>query len=237
MRLEATRSLFRAFRFQSTHPARGATQRLDALGHIPGISIHAPREGCDWRQPVAFSVRSDFNPRTPRGVRRSGLTRWAISQVFQSTHPARGATVLALLREGRPVLISIHAPREGCDFMEVNRILMGLNISIHAPREGCDGTRRRAGTSCSTISIHAPREGCDLLLLTSGPPAPHFNPRTPRGVRPPPSGGGTVRRGISIHAPREGCDQSLGHSDQDLTYFNPRTPRGVRRHAGRICPP
>ena len=148
------------------------------------ISIHAPREGCDWRQPVAFSVRSDFNPRTPRGVRRSGLTRWAISQVFQSTHPARGATVLALLREGRPVLISIHAPREGCDFMEVNRILMGLNISIHAPREGCDGTRRRAGTSCSTISIHAPREGCDLLLLTSGPPAPHFNPRTPRGVRP-----------------------------------------------------
>ena len=155
------------------------------------ISIHAPREGCDWRQPVAFSVRSDFNPRTPRGVRRSGLTRWAISQVFQSTHPARGATVLALLREGRPVL----------------------------------------------ISIHAPREGCDLLLLTSGPPAPHFNPRTPRGVRPPPSGGGTVRRGISIHAPREGCDQSLGHSDQDLTYFNPRTPRGVRRHAGRICPP
>ena len=148
------------------------------------MSIHAPREGCDWRQPVAFSVRSDFNPRTPRGVRRSGLTRWAISQVFQSTHPARGATVLALLREGRPVLISIHAPREGCDFMEVNRILMGLNISIHAPREGCDGTRRRAGTSCSTISIHAPREGCDLLLLTSGPPAPHFNPRTPRGVRP-----------------------------------------------------
>ena len=82
---------------------------------------------------------------------------------------------------------------------------MGLNISIHAPREGCDGTRRRAGTSCSTISIHAPREGCDLLLLTSGPPAPHFNPRTPRGVR---------RGGMS--APMRGGD------------FNPRTPRGVR---------
>ena len=131
------------------------------------ISIHAPREGCDWRQPVAFSVRSDFNPRTPRGVRRSGLTRWAISQVFQSTHPARGATVLALLREGRPVLISIHAPREGCDFMEVNRILMGLNISIHAPREGCDWLDWVEIPCGKCISIHAPREGCDLFALCS----------------------------------------------------------------------
>ncbi len=33
-------------------------------------------------------------------------------------------------------------------------------ISIHAPREGCDkhGAERRAET---LISIHAPREGCD----------------------------------------------------------------------------
>ena len=37
-------------------------------------------------------------------------------------------------------------------------------ISIHAPREGCD--RWRAGKPTLTqISIHAPREGCDMLAV------------------------------------------------------------------------
>ena len=79
--------------FQSTHPARGATlppttgfqlsrdfnprtprgvrqQRLDTLCHIPRISIHAPREGCD------------------KGI----CTYLNVDWKFQSTHPARGAT-------------------------------------------------------------------------------------------------------------------------------------------------
>ena len=34
-------------------------------------------------------------------------------------------------------MISIHAPREGCDVIgDVS--LRGAEISIHAPREGCD---------------------------------------------------------------------------------------------------
>ena len=36
-------------RFQSTHPARGATDVLYLRDDAPGISIHAPREGCDTR--------------------------------------------------------------------------------------------------------------------------------------------------------------------------------------------
>ena len=34
--------------------------------------------------------------------------------LFQSTHPVRGATMTTKLNTF-PVLISIHAPREGCD--------------------------------------------------------------------------------------------------------------------------
>ena len=34
-------------------------------------------------------------------------------------------------------------------------------ISIHAPREGCDPCRRGHGRHGMVISIHAPREGCD----------------------------------------------------------------------------
>ena len=55
---------------------------------------------------------------------------------FQSTLPVRGATPHPELVSGcHP--ISIHAPREGSDFM-VSRPLMVKIISIHAPREGSD---------------------------------------------------------------------------------------------------
>ena len=79
-------------------------------------------------------------------------------------------------------MISIHAPREGCDGNMVkycyrwqsfqsthpvrgatrdhNRHERSRMISIHAPREGCDAFRE-LDKGVKDISIHAPREGCD----------------------------------------------------------------------------
>ena len=57
--------------------------------------------------------------------------------VFQSTPPARGATVLCWFSLFI-CLISIHAPREGGDFMIAMSMVMEIPISIHAPREGGD---------------------------------------------------------------------------------------------------
>ena len=100
------------------------------------ISIHAPLAGCDLYRSFAISSISNFNPRTPRGVRQSRpkyrysrrhfnprtprgvrpsfsgtrLAKWA----FQSTHPSRGATLFILLPCGH-CGISIHAPLAGCD--------------------------------------------------------------------------------------------------------------------------
>ena len=84
--------------FQSTHPARGATDSTIQITVTTTISIHAPREGCDsgrYCQNHRFS--GDFNPRTPRGVRplADEITVW--NEKFQSTHPARGATGLSLM--------------------------------------------------------------------------------------------------------------------------------------------
>ncbi len=79
------------------------------------ISIHAPREGCDVRTRSPSWWASDFNPRTPRGVRRlKSYLSLALDGEFQSTHPARGATLNPLPYE-QDEAISIHAPREGCD--------------------------------------------------------------------------------------------------------------------------
>ena len=61
-----------------------------------GISIHAPREGCDVASWSPRRARIYFNPRTPRGVR----------------HLTRDAAEAALS-------ISIHAPREGCDAFSI----------------------------------------------------------------------------------------------------------------------
>mgnify|MGYP001753709864 CR=1 FL=1 len=57
--------------FQSTHPARGATVGGSSPPDGSRISIHAPREGCDWVRSAETPRRRDFNPRTPRGVRLS----------------------------------------------------------------------------------------------------------------------------------------------------------------------
>ena len=64
-------------RFQSTPPARGATNRSRCSCYPPDISIHAPREGGDGRRRRVPRRGEDFNPRPPRGGRRRcGAGSW-----------------------------------------------------------------------------------------------------------------------------------------------------------------
>ena len=79
-----------------------------------GISIHAPREGCD----PGGSWGTNYNDISIHAPREGcdELMQAFLNRIgrFQSTHPVRGATYRydAL---GRRYEISIHAPREGCD--------------------------------------------------------------------------------------------------------------------------
>ena len=127
------------WRFQSTHPMRGAT-----VGKSPGrrcfpISIHAPHAGCDQLQGFVLHVWVNFNPRTPCGVRHSRV--WYPISVLK---------------------ISIHAPHAGCDCT----LLAGPPRFPHFnPRTPC-GVRlsiRSIGIKTYSISIHAPHAGCDHL--------------------------------------------------------------------------
>ena len=84
-----------AFRFQSTPPARGATAAVDVCLDDRVISIHAPREGGDPPRRYSWGHNSKyFNPRPPRGGRRLADTRDKTAAEFQSTPPARGATLV-----------------------------------------------------------------------------------------------------------------------------------------------
>ena len=145
----------------SIHAPREGCDMGGGVAHgIDCISIHAPREGCDAMGGGVAWLSLYFNPRTPRGVRRAGAGCSGGGQpIFQSTHPARGATWRSL-DAMEPIVISIHAPREGCDRAGTETHQSGQPISIHAPREGCDSKIRR------------------FNIINK-----NFNPRTPRGVR------------------------------------------------------
>ena len=95
------------------------------------ISIHAPREGCDKGdvyqvRPVGISIHA---PR--EGCDLMALTIHAI-QLFQSTHPVRGATFFAAVCLAVN-LISIHAPREGCDMQKSGKTLENQDFNPRTP--------------------------------------------------------------------------------------------------------
>ena len=127
-----------------------------------------------------------FNPRTPCGVRHS------------FSHPFN-----------RFAMISIHAPRVGCDIL---CFIFSQTRTHFNPRTPC-GVRLRLKRECQEkfeISIHAPRVGCDGAHPFINIFQRNFNPRTPCGVRPSCASKRLRYTSISIHAPRVGCDGSDG---------------------------
>ena len=214
--------------FQFTHPGRGATGIIVRTSNEGQVSIHAPREGCDFRLTSGLvSLRAFqfthpgrgathlcdksslcircFNSRTPGGVRRRSTLPYDQDAEFQFTHPGRGATASASARFFC-TWVSIHAPREGCD----KKFLCHTLIIMR-----CFNSRTPGGVRLEDeyhhycehrVSIHAPREGCDY----------RFNPFRLLAYQfqfTHPGRGATVLSSevsqadkVSIHAPREGCD-------------------------------
>ena len=133
------------------------------------LSTSSPRSEFQSTHPVrgatqthrrVYPHRPYFNPRTPCGVRHAAFAN--LGAVF---------------------LISIHAPRTGCDYRSLCFCAL---LPYFNPRTPC-GVRRRIGITqriCPIISIHAPRAGCDPPFLTKRIKTKfNFNPRTPCGVR------------------------------------------------------
>ena len=91
-RLPCSGFRFYGYRFQSTLPVGGATQKSMALPDRCRISIHAPRGGSDAAIRRMFGGTVYFNPRSPWGERPEKPERRALDAD-----------------------ISIHAPRGGSD--------------------------------------------------------------------------------------------------------------------------
>ena len=102
-------------------------------------------------------------------------------------------------------------------------------VSIHAPREGCDDISEVVTTALTGFNSRTPggvRRLSKLTLLQTL----SFNSRTPGGVRPPLLSVSAMSVRVSIHAPREGCDTNNREGLQLPSWsFNSRTPGGVRQ--------
>ena len=80
--------------FQSTLPARGATTRNTCRLNADIISIHAPRTGSDDRTEINHIGLTCISIHAPRtGSDTSSACPSGTSKRFQSTLPARGATI------------------------------------------------------------------------------------------------------------------------------------------------
>ena len=167
------------FNPRSLHGER--RERVLDVPRCADISIHAPCTGSDKtgngfsRRNKHFNPRSlhgerplpkgctavwaNFNPRSLHGERPEVTRVLALTNVFQSTLPARGATRIdrcfisgiinfnprslhgerrgALQSASRHPQISIHAPCTGSDFITLRAVTIS-DISIHAPCTGSD---------------------------------------------------------------------------------------------------
>src|ERR1039458_7675430 len=167
--------------FQSTPPARAATDSLGDSAVRRGVSIHAAREGGDECMETLYRLGS------------------------VSIHAAREGGDAVEVRYVPALAVSIHAAREGGDTPAPSLRMVHTCFNPRRPRG------RRLELLCPLLatsrgSIHAAREGGDLRCFAqqlhfcefqSTPPARAATGNRHRGAR---------HLFVSIHAAREGGD-------------------------------
>ena len=168
---------------------------------------------------------------------------------FQSTLPARGATLVAGYKSGDHI-ISIHAPRTGSDRRRLRSSTTRPHFNPRSPhgerhykRTNGEGrcnfnprsphgerpTRMVRYCCAELISIHAPRTGSDCKSRSKRLSKRTFQSTLPaRGATDPLTNVAISCGSISIHAPRTGSDRNTSHTISTQEHFNPRSPHGER---------
>ena len=171
--------------FQSTPSARRATLCFcQRAGHVR-ISIHALREESDAASAMTPLHTGHFNPRSPWGERREQEIIIRAALEFQST-------------------LSVGRATKGAQHTVIGLVLFQSTPSARRATVGS-----MYSPSARLISIHALREEGDPAWATPSTSRANFNPRPPRGGRPPGVFRGPLWGAISIHALREEGDWSL----------------------------
>ena len=167
------------FNPRSPHGERQSQQPVELrLSYFNPRSPHGERHVL-WCRLV---IRQDFNPRSPHGERLQRDYHGALDIVFQSTLPARGATVrhnTGLHSQG----ISIHAPRTGSDEDSAANLYQRIKFQSTLPARGATIRRRNESVCKMHFNPRSPHGERRNLRRDGSTLIAHFNPRSPHGER------------------------------------------------------
>ena len=155
---------------------------------------------------AAEAHAGNFNPRSPHGERHGGGVLLVSLEIFQSTLPARGATIPPLPMHKQQLIFQSTLPARGATQDMYGAVAPEGAFQSTLPARGATASIRFLVGGTVNISIHAPRTGSDEAVRAWNNDERNFNPRSPHGER-------LCRR---LPAPRG-------------QYFNPRSPHGERR--------
>ena len=192
--------------FQSTLPARGATNACAVF--VATSNYFNPRSPHGERR-VKFRLNLphvDFNPRSPHGERHAQFLHLRFLFAFQSTLPARGATLLLFIRPMRIGEFQSTLPARGATNSALQ--LRG-NLRIFQstlPARGATSDVKTYTSFASRFQSTLPARGATIVAVGCTSRRRHFNPRSPHGER------------RSLASGDFACHQ----------YFNPRSPHGER---------
>ncbi len=151
--------------FQLTHPSRGATYIIFLIVSFKIISTHTPLAGCDVPRRQHIQERLQFQLTHPsRGATVAPLAR-SEADSFQLTHPSRGATGYYINDSPKIKDFNSHTPR-GVRLYNYTASEQEVAISTHTPLAGCDfHNHKKCCISCN-FNSHTPRGVRRSSLLT-----------------------------------------------------------------------
>ena len=190
--------------FQSTLPARGATDCGFRVEFTHAISIHAPRTGSDiFRQ--ADHQTGDISIHAPRtGSDPAAEAVSGCCRTFQSTLPARGATTVQRPRRWTRRRFQSTLPARGATPARGSAECVARHFNPRSPH-GERPARARARRRTSSFQSTLPARGATDARGRPASQHTHFNPRSPHG-----------ERHVAFRAAFP------------VGYFNPRSPHGER---------
>ena len=191
--------------FQSTRPVRGETKRV--FSPCKADKNFNPLAPCGARRVTRtkMSPITNFNPLAPCGARHNSLKDRGGAHIFQSTRPVRGETsavspctilhglfqstrpvrgeTQVLQQIGQSVIISIHSPRAGRDYLSIAFINFKPYFNPLAP---CGARPLSSILSVAEPEFQSTRpvRGETFRKLFIYVCAHDFNPLAPCGARP-----------------------------------------------------
>ena len=201
---ESSSNLYKVF--QSTLPARGATERPRPDYRLWRISIHAPRTGSDVRLFAMWTLTAHFNPRSPHGERLYPprpfieIVKISIHAPRTGSDSATNASRFACWNFNprsphgeRPVMADFHSfdsrfqstlPARGATTVDTIVTSRKVRFQSTLPARGATRDEKPNGGIHLDFNPRSPH-GERLILPDTTFHMAHFNPRPPHGERPP----------------------------------------------------